>query len=331
MKVFAGEIMKLVVMIPAYNEERNIGGVIHEIPRTIEGIAKVEVLVIDDGSTDDTVGVAKQAGAGMIISHPGNLGLGVTFRDGLEAALDMGADIVVNIDADGQYNGAEIPALIRPILEEKADIVLGWRNINALDFMPKSKKLGNRLATWTTRVTAGFPIKDAQSGYRAFSRDAALKMNLSGKYTYVQETLMQAKYKGLWVEQVPIEFRERKGKSRLISSIISYASKAGRTIFFTLRDYRPLWLFCTIGGMISLFGLGFAVRVLVHYLRTGFVSPHIPSAIAASLLIIVGLGVMIFGVIADLFKRQRLLQEEVLYRLKKGSAGVDTPKDASGS
>jgi len=328
-KVFVGEKMKLVVMIPAYNEEKSLGGVIAEIPPGIEGISEIEILVIDDGSTDGTVKEAEKAGADKVISHSGNMGLGVTFKDGLDMALDMGADIMVNIDADGQYNAYEIPVLVRPIVEQKADIVLGWRNINALDFMPRGKKLGNKLATWATRISAGFPVKDAQSGYRAFSRDAALKMNLSGKYTYVQETLMQAKYKGLWVEQVPIEFRARRGESRLISGIFNYALKAGRTILSTLRDYRPLWLFCSIGGLITAAGLGFAAGVLNHYLRTGFVSPHIPSAIAASLLIIVGLGVMVFGVIADLFKKQRLLEEEILYQLKKSSTGSDISKDVS--
>jgi len=319
--------MKLVVMIPAFNEELTVGDVIREIPRTIDGIDVVEVLVIDDGSVDNTVEAARMAGADRIVSHRKNRGLGVAFSYGLDVALDMGADIIVNIDADGQYNTAEIPEVIRPILEGGADIVLGWRDIDSLDFMPRGKKLGNKLATRVTRLTAGFPIKDAQSGFRAFSRDAALRMNLSGTYTYVQETLMQAKYKGLWVEQVPVEFRERKGESRLISNLGSYASRAGRIIFYTLRDYRPLWLFCSIGGVIALAGLGFAIVVLVHFFQTGAVSPHIPSAIAASLLIIAGMGTMIFGIIADLFKKQRLLQEEIMYLLKLTYTKTNSPGD----
>ncbi len=317
MKASVGENMKLVVMIPAYNEEKSIAAVIREIPREIEGIDIVEILVIDDGCADNTVSEAREASVDNIIHHSRNRGLGVSFRDGLEEAVGMGADIVVNIDADGQYNARDIQVLVSPILAYKADIVLGWRDINNLEFMPKSKKIGNKLATWVTRMSAGFPIKDAQSGFRAFSREAALQMNLSGKYTYVQETLMQAKYKGLWVEQVPIEFRARKGQSRLISGITTYAARAGRTIFYTLIDYRPLWLFCSVGAIIGLVGFSFALGVLIHFLRTGFVSPHIPSAIAGSLLILAGLGITVFGVVADLFKKQRLLQEEILYRLKK--------------
>lgn len=313
--------MILVVMIPAFNEEKTIGNVIREIPRKIEGIDEVKVLVINDGSNDDTVKAAGEAGADVVVSHPRNLGLGVAFRNGLEQSISLGADVIVNIDADGQYDPLQIPDLVTPVLEKRADIVLGWRDIDSLNFMPRGKKLGNKLATWVTRITAGLPVKDAQSGYRAFSRDAALRMNLTGKYTYVQETLMQARYKGLWVEQMRVDFRERVGQSRLITSLASYAFKAGRTILLTLKDYRPLWLFGTAGGVLTLAGLGFAIRVLVHYVRTEAVSPHIPSAIAASLLIIVGLVVLFFGVLADMFRQQRLLEEEILYRLKKGGNG----------
>jgi glycosyltransferase involved in cell wall biosynthesis len=309
--------MKLVVTIPAYNEESSIGGVIAEIPRRMDGVAGVQVLVLDDGSTDGTVAAAQKAGADKIVRHRQNKGLGTTFRDALDAALGMGADIIVNIDADGQYNAADIPALIVPIIENRADVVLGWRDIGKLDFMPPGKKIGNRIATRATRMLSGFPVKDAQTGFRAFSRDAAMRMYLSGGYTYVQETLMQAKYKGMAIEQVPVEFRARKGKSRLISSIFSYAARASRVIFITFKDYRPLKLFLYSGFFLFLIGLGLGIRVLVHFVQTGGVTPHAPSAIAATLLIIVGMGTMLFGIVADMFKKQRLLSEEILYRLKK--------------
>lgn len=309
--------MKLVITIPAYNEENTLPAVIAEIPRRMDGVSSVQILVMDDGSTDGTVAAAQQAGADKIVRHRENKGLGATFRDALDAALGMGADIIVNIDADGQYNANDIPALIAPIIENRADVVLGWRDIGKLDFMPPGKKIGNRIATRATRLLSGFPVKDAQTGYRAFSRDAALRMYLSGGYTYVQETLMQAKYKGMVIEQVPIEFRARPGKSRLISSIFSYASKASRTIFITFKDYRPLKLFLYSGFVIFLVGLGLGIRVLVHFAQTGAVTPHYPTAIAATLIIIVGMGTMLFGIIADMFKKQRLLSEEILYRLKK--------------
>ncbi|MDP2730998.1 MAG: glycosyltransferase family 2 protein [Dehalococcoidales bacterium] len=309
--------MKLVVTIPAYNEEKTISRVIEEISSSMEGSDSVEIIVVDDGSNDGTVNEAIKAGAHEVVLHGVNKGLGVTFRDGLEAAIRRGADIIVNIDADGQYNAGQIPDLIRPISERKADIVLGWRNISELDHMPPGKKIGNKLATWVTRQLAGFPVIDAQTGFRAFSREAAQRLYLCGNYTYVQETLIQANHKGLLIEQVPIEFRRRDGKSRLIPSLSTYALRAGSTIFGTYRDYHPLKFFMAVGGIIGLAGLGFGARVLIHFSQTGMVSPFIPSAVLSSLLIIVGLGAMALGLFMHMLNSQRRLLEEVLYRLKK--------------
>jgi len=311
--------VKLVVTIPAYNERETIAGVIKEIPTSIEGIDSVEVTVIDDGSTDNTAVDAIKSGAGEVVTHKGNKGLGVAFRDGLDSALERGADIIVNIDADGQYNATQIPALIKPILDRKADIVLGWRDIDNLDFMPRGKKLGNKLATWVTRRLSGLPIIDAQTGFRAFSREAALRMNLGGKYTHVQETLIQASHKGLQIDQVPVEFRKRDGKSRLIPSLGTYAIKAGTIIFSTYRDYHPLKFFSSIGGVALLVGLGFGVRVVVHFSQTGMVSPYLPSAVLASLLITIGLGTIALGVFVHMLNSQRQINEEILYRLKRGN------------
>lgn len=309
--------MKLVVTIPAYNEEKTIANVIAEIPREIEGIESVEVLVIDDGSTDETAKQAREAGADRVLTHKRNEGLGVAFRDGLETALEMGADVIVNLDGDGQYNAREILKLIEPFLKNKADLVLGWRDIDSLDFMPLGKKLGNKVATWFTRWVSGLPIKDAQSGFRAFSQEAALRMNLSGRYTYVQETIIEAKYKGLKIEQIPIEFRPRQGESRLIPSLTTYARRAGSIILSTYWSHHPLKMCSLIGGFLIIIGFVFGTRVLVHFIQTGTVSPHIPSAIAAPLLIIVGLQAIILGLFAHMLKTQKLSQEEILYRLKK--------------
>jgi len=309
--------VKLVVTIPAHDEQETISSVIGEIPRHMEGIDSIEVVLIDDGSTDNTITEAMQAGIDYCVIHKVNKGLGVAFRSGLDVALEKGADIVVNIDADGQYNATQIPDLIEPIIHRKADIVLGWRDINNLDFMPRGKKLGNKLATWITGMLSGLPIKDAQTGFRAFSREAALRMNLSGKYTYVQETIIQANYKGLLIEQVPIEFRCREGKSRLIRSIYLYAIRAGAIIFSTYRDYHPLKVFSFIGGFLTLVGLGFGIRVAVHFYWTGIVSPYLLSTVVASLLIIIGLGIVTLGIFTHTLNRQRWLNEEILYQLKK--------------
>jgi glycosyltransferase involved in cell wall biosynthesis len=309
--------MKLVVMIPAYNEERSISNVIMEIPHDITGIDLVEILVINDGSKDSTLEEARRAGADKIITHKKNLGLGISFRDGLEEALKMQADIIVNTDADFQYNGAEIPKLIDPILNEAADIVIGDRQIDLLDHMPASKLIGNKLATWITRRVTGLPIKDAQTGFRAFSREAALRMSLTGNYTYVQETLIQAANKNLVVVQIPVEFRRRSGESRLISNIFSYAKSAGTTIVRSYRDYQPFKVFTALGLAFIIVGFAVGFRVLIHYFDTGTVTPYLPSAVLTTVLVIVGLQAVIFGLIADMLKTQRIFQEEILYRLKK--------------
>lgn len=310
--------IKLVVMMPAYNEEETIGRVIEEIPRNINGVDKIEVLVLDDGSTDATSEVAEKAGADKIIHHKANLGLGVAFRGGLEAALVMGADIIVNLDADAQYNAKEIPELIEPVMRGEADMVLGNRQIDELRHMPWSKRTGNKIATWVVRRVTGLPIRDAQTGFRAFSRDAALRMNLTGDYTYTQETLIQAANKKLKIGQIPVEFRKRgDGESRLIGNVFSYAKYAGLTIIKSYRDYSPLKVFATMGAVIISIGLAFGVRVLIDFFETGTVE-HLPSAILTTVLIVAGLIVIIFGLLADMVKTQRILLDEMLYRMKKG-------------
>jgi glycosyltransferase involved in cell wall biosynthesis len=309
--------MKLIITIPAYNEESSIGKVIKEIPREIEGINNIQILVINDGSTDHTSEVAIQAGADKIFSHKHNMGLAKTFRDGLNEALEMGADIIVNTDADFQYNGAEIPKLIKPILEGRADIVLGDRQVEHLDHMPRGNLWGNKLATSVIRWVTGLPIRDAQTGFRAFSREAALRMNLTGDYTYTQETIIQAANKHLKIEQIPIEFRRREGDSRLISSIFRYARSAGITIFRSFGAYHPFTVFSIIGFGCIVLGLIFGFKVIIHFLTTGMVTPYLPSALLTTVLVIVGSLAILFGLLADMIRTQRMLSEEILYRLKK--------------
>jgi len=309
--------MKLVVMIPAYNEEKSLGAVIQEIPGAIKGIDEIRILVIDDGSTDATADIAKSAGADSILSHKHNMGLAQTFRDGLNEALAMGADIIVNTDADFQYDGAEIPKIINPVLEKRADIVLGDRQIDKLDHMPLGNLWGNKLATSIVRLATGLSIRDAQTGFRAFSREAALRMNLTGDYTYTQETIIQAANKHLKIEQIPVRFRRREGKSRLIPSISRYARSAGVTIFRSFGAYHPFVIFSGIGIICILLGLIFGFRVIIHYLTTGYVTPYLPSALLTTVLIIVGCLAILFGLIADMIRTQRMLSEEILYRLKK--------------
>ncbi|MEM2174557.1 MAG: glycosyltransferase family 2 protein [Candidatus Micrarchaeia archaeon] len=309
--------MKLLITIPAFNEEKTIAKVIQEIPKEIRGLKEVKILVIDDGSTDKTAEIAKRAGADYILVHKRNLGLAKTFKDGLDFALAIGADIIVNIDADAQYNAKEIPKLIEPILKGEADIVLGNRQIDKLDHMPRGKKIGNKIATWVTRKFSGMDIKDAQTGFRAFSREAVMKLNVLGDYTYTQETIIQAVKKGLKIVEVPVEFRKREDNSRLISSIWSYAKKAGIIIIRTYRDYHPFKVFTAIGGIVFLAGVILALRVLFHYLETGYVTPHLPTAVLSVMLIVVGSITMVFALLADMLKTQRELLEDAIYRIKK--------------
>ena len=309
--------MRLIVTIPAYNEENSLGSVIGEIPNKIEGIDEILILVIDDGSTDRTADIAIQAGANRILTHKHNMGLAKTFRDGLNCALEMGADIIVNTDADFQYNGTQIPKLVAPILEGRADIVLGDRQINQLDHMPRGNVWGNKIATQVIRWTTRLPIKDAQTGVRAFSREAALRMSLTGDYTYTQETIIQAANKNLRIEQIPVEFRRREGKSRLISSIFRYARSAGVTVFRSFSAYHPFIIFSGIGLACIVLGLIIGFRVIIHFILTGMVTPYLPSALLTTVLIIVGCLAILFGLLADMIRTQRILSEEILYRLKK--------------
>jgi len=309
--------MKLIVTIPAYNEENTINKVIREIPRQIDGIDSVEVLVINDGSTDNTVKVAKDAGADHIINQKENQGLAFAFRTGLEEALKQGADIIVNTDADFQYNQQQIPDLIKPVLEGKADIVLGSRFSGHIEHMALQKRLGNIVATRVTRMASGYPVTDAQTGFRAFSRDAALRMNILSDYTYVQETIMQAVDHNLTMVEIPIEFRKREGSSRLMSGVFNYAKRATSTILRTYRDYNPLKVFSIIGLLFIMAGMATGARVLIHYLQTGMVTPYLPSAVLTTILWIMGVQIFVFGMIADMLKTQRQIGEEILYRLKK--------------
>ena len=309
--------MKLVVMIPSYNEEETIASVIREIPRSIPGVDTVEVLVINDGSTDRTVEEAQKAGADKIISFKKNKGLASGFRAGLETALAMGADIIVNTDADGQYDGTEIPKLIQPILDNKADFVLGSRTKGTIEEMPLQKTIGNRMATWVTRQVSGLPVSDGQSGFRAFTRDAAMRLNVMADYTYVQETLIQAANLGLVYTEVPILFRKRMGgSSRLISNIFRYAQRAGLTIVRTYRDYHPLRTFLTLGTVFLVLGVVVGLRPLLHYLSTWTLA-YFGSAILSILMVMVGLNLISLGLLADMLKAHRKIQDETLYLLKK--------------
>lgn len=305
----------LVVTIPAYNEEETIGDVIRGIPRDLYD--DVRVIVIDDGSRDNTVGEAKAAGADLIHRFKANRGLAQAFKKGIDLALEMGAEVIVNIDADGQYDPEEIPKLYTPIIEGKADVVLGSRFMGWIEWMPRSKRIGNKIASKVTSFLTGTSLTDSQTGFRAFSREAALSFNVLSKYTYVQETIIQAALKGMTIMEVPIKFKKRKGESRLITSTWSYALRGGPIILRTYRDYNALRVFAFIGGLMILLGIIFGSRVLIHFAMTGMVSPYYPSAVLSGFLVIIGFQIIVFGLIADMVGKIREVMEEILVKIKK--------------
>ncbi len=309
---------RVIVMIPSLNEGQTIASVISAIPRELSGVADLKVLVIDDGSHDDTSRAATGAGADVIIRHKSNLGLGHAFKTGLEASLRLGGDIIVNIDADGQYDANEIPLLLQPILEGRSDIVLGDRQIKRLSHMPKSRKWGNGFASWIVRRLSGLEVRDAQTGFRALTADAALRLSLSGGFTYTQEMIIQAAHRGLTIMDVPITFRRRSdGDSRLITSLWGYAIRASSMILRSYRDQNPLRVFSIVGGIFLAVGGLFGLRVLIHFLSTGMVTPLFPSALLAAILGVIGSQVVVFGLLADMIKTTRQITEETLLHFRR--------------
>ena len=229
----------------------------------------------------------------------------------------MGADIIVNIDADGQYDPKEISKLVQPVLDDKADIVLGSRFDGYIEEMPMSKKLGNRVATRVASRAAGKHFSDAQTGFRAFTRDAAMRLNIMSDFTYTQETLVQAVNKNLRINEVPVNFYKREDESRLFPSVWSYAKRSGGSLIRTYFYHKPLRTFFLIGSLVFIVGFILGLRVLIHYLATDMVTPLLPTSVLSAVLLIVGFQVIILGLIGDLIRRNQNVQEEILYRLKK--------------
>jgi len=303
--------LKIVVIIPAHNEQKTIAEAIRRIPRPDE--IDIEVVVLDDASDDGTADAA-EAERVMVLRSPEKLGLARQFRRGLDVALRLGADIVVNMDADLQFDPAEIPRLCVPIARKQADIVLGSRFINNSDQMKTTNRLGNLLLTYIVNKLSGTRLSDTQTGFRAFSRDAAARLNVLSKYTYTQEVIIQASYKRMKIVEVPISSFQREGKSRLIESLPEYAFKAGVTIVLTYLNYWPLRGFSILGLILLLLGLAAGSWSLAYSL-TGHVAPYLPS-ILATLLLTLGSLMFVVALLADMTRGSRELVEELLYREK---------------
>ena len=308
--------VKLIVQIPCLNEEATLPVTIKAIPRKISGIDSVEILVIDDGSSDRTSQIAKECGADHIVRFKVNQGLARGFMAGLLSAVSLGADIIVNTDADNQYNGDDIPKLIQPIIDGRADVVIGDREVETIKHFSSSKKLLQKLGSWVVRIASDTHIPDAASGFRAYSREAALKTNIISGYTYTLESIIQAGHNKLAITHIPVRTNQVLRESRLISSVRSYLIRSASTIVRTYAMYRPLVFFFTIGIVVFLAGLMLASRY-IYYLFRGEGDGHVQSLILAATLMMLGFQTIVIGLISDLIAANRRLSEEAVYRLRK--------------
>lgn len=308
--------MKLIVQIPCLNEEETLPYTVKDIPREIPGVDKVEILVIDDGSTDRTSQVARECGVDHIVRFSKNQGLAKGFMAGLQTALSLGADIIVNTDADNQYNGADITNLIKPILDGKADIVIGNRDVGTINHFSPAKKFLQKFGSWVVRVASDTRIPDAPSGFRAFSREAAMRTNIISGYTYTLETIIQAGHNRLAIAHIPVRTNPQTRESRLITSIWRYVWRSASTIIRTYAMYRPLKFFATIGVIIFSAGFIISLRYL-FYMFTGKGAGHLQSLILSAVLMMLGFQTIMIGLISDLIAANRRLSEEIVYRLRK--------------
>lgn len=308
--------MKVVIQIPCYNEEKALPVTLDALPRSLPGVDEVKWLIIDDGSTDQTAEVALAHGVDHIVSFTKNQGLAKAFMAGLEASLGAGADIIVNTDADNQYCANDIPKLIEPILSGKADIVVGSRPVAEIEHFSPIKKILQKLGSWVVRVASRTDIPDAPSGFRAISRDAAMRLNVFNEYTYTLETIIQSGQKGMAITSVPIRTNKDLRPSRLVKSISSYISQSILTIIRIFMTYRPLRFFAIPGVISFSLGMLISLRFLYFYL-TGNGSGHIQSIVLAALLLGIGFFLCVVGLIADLIAVNRKLMEKLDWRLQK--------------
>ncbi len=305
--------MKLVIQIPCYNEEESLPATVAALPREVPGFDSVEFLVIDDGSTDRTSAVAGELGLSLVVRHTKNRGLAAAFMTGLRVALDMGADVIVNTDADNQYAAAGIADLVAPILQERAELVVGARPIDTIAHFSRPKKVLQRMGSWVVRVVSHTSVADAPCGFRAFSRKAAQRFFLFGDYSHTLETIIQAGIKNMSVASVPVRVNPRLRPSRLIRNVPEYVIRSTATIVRIFVIYRPMLLFGTLGTVLFSAGLLLGLRFIYFY-AAGDGRGHVQSLILASVLLGIGFQTLLAAFIADLLAANRKLLEEIRMR-----------------
>ena len=307
---------KLIIQIPCFNEEETLAVALRALPRHLEGFDTVEWLIVDDGSTDDTVAVARAEGVDHVVTHTHNRGLAAAFMTGLDACLRAGADVIVNTDADNQYEAEDIPLLVGPVLLGQADIVVGARPIDDIEHFSPVKKALQRLGSWAVRTASKTDIPDAPSGFRAMSREAAMRLNVFNEYTYTIETIIQAGQKGMAITSVPIRVNDDLRPSRLVRSIPSYIKRSIITIVRIFVTYRPMRFFMvpglTLGSLAILIGLRF-----LYFFATGNGGGHVQSLILAAVFALIGAQLAMFGFIAELLGNNHKLLEEIQWRARR--------------
>lgn len=308
--------MKLIIQIPCFNEEETLPCTVKDLPKEIDGIDEIEYLIINDGSTDQTVAVARELGLHHIVSFPNNRGLARGFMAGIDACLKLGADIIVNTDGDNQYKAEFIEELIQPILKNEADVVVGDRQIDKIAHFSFMKKKLQKIGSGVVRMASGCNVIDTTSGFRAYSRDAAMRLNVVSEYSYTLETIIDVGRKKMAIKCVPVRVNDPTRKSRLFKSIPSYISKSASTIIRTYTMYKPLKVFLSIGFVFFMVGFAIGLRFL-YFVHLGQGAGNIQSLILAAILIIIAVQLAAFGILSDAIAAIRKINDESLYRLKK--------------
>ena len=313
-------VSKLIIQIPCLNEAETLPATLADLPREIAGIDTIEWLVIDDGSDDATARVARGHGVDHVIRFRTHKGLAAAFMAGLDASVRLGADYIVNTDADNQYAGSDIAALVQPLLDGSADIVIGDRNVATLQRMPPLKRWLQRMGSWVVRRVSNTGVPDATSGFRAYTREAALRQTVVSDFSYTLETIIQAGRKRMAIAHVPVTTNDATRPSRLFDSVFTYVRKSAATIVRTYTLYEPLTVFTAAGLTLVTGGLGISLRFLYFYFN-GAGSGHVQSLILSAVLLIVGFQVLLIGLLADVLSANRKLTEELLYRMRTLEAG----------